>query len=129
MKKYLIDTNVILRFLLHDNEKYYKKALTLFKKAKNKELEIEIIPEIFFEIDYVLRGVYKLKKEEIVEILLKLAKTPYFFIEKRQMMIEVLESYKRLNIDFFDIYLFYLAKSKNKELFSFDQDFKKLKQI
>lgn len=128
MKKYYLDTNVILRFLLKDNENYFKKALNLFEKAKNKEIEIIIIPEVFFEIDYVLRGFYSLPKNKVVDILLNLAKTPYLKIENREIIIHALEKYKDLNIDLFDLYLYYLAKSKKSEVFSFDKDFERLKK-
>ncbi|GAB4218777.1 MAG: hypothetical protein Fur009_1610 [Candidatus Microgenomates bacterium] len=127
MKKYLIDTNIILRFLLTDNKKLYKKSTEIIYQAKNKKIELEIIPEVIFELDYVLRGVYKLEKEKVIEVLLNLVKTPYFFIEKRELIIKVLDEYREISIDLFDVYLFYLARSENKEVISFDKDFKKLK--
>jgi predicted nucleic acid-binding protein len=56
-----------------------------------------------------------------------LVKTPYFFIEKRELIIKVLDDYREISVDLFDVYLFYLARSENKEVISFDKDFKKLK--
>lgn len=127
MKKYLLDTNVILRFLLQDHKNYFKIASDYIKKAQQKQIEIEIIPEVIFELDYVLRGVYNLSKNEVVDILLKLVKTPYLKIENREIILNVIENYQKKAIDLFDIYLFYLAKNKKAEVISFDQDFKKLK--
>jgi predicted nucleic-acid-binding protein len=127
MKTYFIDTNVILRFLLKDNDELFNQSLTLFEKAKNKQIKVVIIPEIFFELDYVLRGVYALSKKEVVNLLKVIAQTPYFAIKKREVIIEALDKYEQLNIDLFDLYLFLLAKNKNAEVFSFDKDFKKIK--
>lgn len=127
MKRYLIDTNVILRFLLRDDERLFKKASFYFEQAKNKKITIKVIPEIIFELDYVLRGVYRLKKEEVVKIILKIVKTPFINIENRELLIESLEKYQKISVDLFDIYLFYLGKKEEKEILSFDNDFKKLR--
>lgn len=127
MKKYLLDTNVFLRFLLQDNKKYYQTASNYFKKAQEKKIETEIIPEVIFELDYVLKGVYHLSKKEVTDILLKLVKTPYLKIENRELLLTVIEEYQKKSVDLFDIYLFYLAKNKNSEVLSFDRDFLKLK--
>ncbi len=127
MKKYLLDTNVILRFLLQDNKKYYQIALNYFKKAQQKQIEIDIIPEAILELDYVLRGVYNLSKNEVVNILSKLIKTPYINIENRDLMLNIIEEYEKKSVDLFDVYLFYLAKNKKSEVITFDRDFKKLK--
>ena len=42
MKKYFLDTNVILRFLFKDNEQYYNQAKSYFEKAKNGEIELHL---------------------------------------------------------------------------------------
>lgn len=126
MKKYFIDTNVILRFLLKDNEKYFSQAKNYFEKAKKEEIELNLIPEVLFEIDYVLRGVYSLSKNEVVDILLKLIKTPYLKISSREMLLTTVEKYKSINVDLFDIYLFYFSLSKDSLVFSFDKDFNKI---
>lgn len=128
MKRYYIDTNVILRFLLRDNEEYYKKAAGYFEDAKTGNLELHLISEVIFEIDYVLRGVYSVSKQEIVEICLKLVKSPSLKISDRSVLIQALEVYKILNIDLFDIYLYYYAQSKKSIVLSFDRDFEKLKK-
>jgi predicted nucleic-acid-binding protein len=127
MKRYLLDTNVILRFLLQDHKKYYEIASEYFRKAQHKQIELGIIPEVLFELDYVLRGVYHLSKTEVVDILSKLIKTPYINIKNRGLILTIIEEYQKKTIDLFDIYLFYLAKNEKSEVISFDRDFKKLK--
>ena len=126
MKKYFLDTNVILRFLLHDSEKYYNQAKNYFEKARDEKIEINIIPEVFFEIDYVLNGVYSLEKKEICSILLKLLLTPYLNISDRDILITSVKKYQKTNIDFFDIFLYYKATEQKASVISFDQDFRKI---
>lgn len=126
MKKYFLDTNVILRFLLKDNEKYYNQAKNYFEKAKKGEIELNLTPEVLFEIDYVLRGVYSLSKNKVVDILLKLIKSPYLKISGRGMLITIVEKYQSINVDLFDIYLHYFSLSKDSLVLSFDKDFNKI---
>jgi predicted nucleic-acid-binding protein len=126
MKKFFIDTNVVLRFFLRDNERFYGETVAHFQKAKEGKIEINLIPEVIFEIDYVLRGVYSLSKNEVADIILKLVKTPYLKIDNRGLIIKTVEKYKAINVDLFDIYLYFLAKSKNASVISFDKDLLKI---
>src|SRR3989344_4666861 len=126
MKKFFLDTNVILRFLLQDNKKFYLQAKNYFEKAKVGHFELIIIPEVFFEIDYVLRGVYSITKAEVSEIILKLLATPYINIFDRKILIAAVNKYKKANIDFFDLYLYYKAVDEKGSVISFDQDFRKI---
>ena len=57
MKKYFLDTNVILRFLLKDNEKYFNLSKNHFEKAKKGEIELNLLPEVLFEIVIMSLGV------------------------------------------------------------------------
>lgn len=129
MKNFLVDTNFILRYLLADNKDLFEETKKIFNKAAKKKIKIEIVPEVIFELNYVLKGVYKVKKEKVVEILLNLVKTPYLLIETRFLLVEVLKTYQKINIDLFDIYLYFFGKDKNKEILSFDNDFKKLSKL
>ena len=126
MKKYFLDTNVVLRILLHDSEKLYNQAKNYFENAKRGKIEIIIIPEVFFEIDYVLRGVYSLSKKEVCDIILKLLLTSYLNIFDRDILITSIKKYQITGIDFFDIYLYYKASDHKGTVISFDHDFRKI---
>ena len=126
MKKYFVDTNIILRYLLNDNKKLFIQAKKYFEQAKKKEIELVIIPEVFFEIDYVLRGVYKTSKHEICRIISKILLTPYLKLDQRNTLSDAVKIYAKTNIDLFDIYLFLTARNQNAKVISFDRDFNKL---
>lgn len=127
MTKYIVDTNVFLRFLLKDNKKYFNQAQKYFAQAKEGKITLILLPQVLFEIDYVLRGVYSLSKKETVDILSTLVKSPALEIKNRKVLIEVVEKYKKINIDLFDIYLAGIAKQQKAKLLSFDKDFRKIK--
>ena len=65
--KKLIDANVILRYLLKDNEVLFKKASSLLEKVKGGE-EAVVIPEsVLAECVYVLLRIYKVERRIISE--------------------------------------------------------------
>ncbi|PCK07213.1 MAG: PIN domain nuclease [Alteromonadaceae bacterium] len=55
-----IDTNVIIRFLTHDDERQYKKAFTLFSSH-----EIFIPDTVILETEWVLRYAYEFSPDQI----------------------------------------------------------------
>ncbi len=126
-KKYLVDTNVFLRFLLQDEPKHFQKAKNLFLKAQKKEVVLILIPQVVFKIDYVLRGVYSLSRKKSVQILLQLASSPDLQVEERPLLLATISKYEKINIDLIDLYLQQKAQKLKAQVFSFDQDFKKTK--
>ena len=67
MKKYIADTNFILRYLLADNESHYNHTKMLFEEARNGACQIIIEQCVFTEVVFVLSSLYEKPKEKIVE--------------------------------------------------------------
>lgn len=127
MKKFIVDTNIFLRFLLKDDDKLYQQAKKYFLQAKKGKISLILLPQVLFEIDYVLRGVYSLSRKECAEILSTLIKSPDLEVIERKTLIKVIEKYKKLNVDLFDIYLREIAKQQKAKILSLDRDFEKIK--
>ena len=127
MTKYVVDTNVFLRFLLKDNKKYFNQARESFLRAKECKITLILLPPVVFEIDYVLKGVYSLSRQESANILSSLVKSPDLEVKERKILIETIEKYKKVNVDLVDIYLSAVAKQQKAKILSFDKDFKKIK--
>lgn len=67
MVKKLIDANVVLRYLLQDDDALFKKASALLERVKVGE-EAVVIPEsVVAECVYVLLKVYKINRQIISE--------------------------------------------------------------
>ena len=127
MKTYVVDTNVFLRFLLRDNEQLYGETKEFFAQAQAGKVSLILVPQVIFEIDYVLRGVYSLTRKESAKMLASLVKSSELEVENRSLLINVVEKYNFLNIDLFDIYLWAIAKFQKAKVLSFDNDFKRIK--
>jgi len=55
-----VDTNVIIRFLTHDDERQYKKSFAIFNSK-----EVFISDTVILETEWVLRYAYKFSPENI----------------------------------------------------------------
>ena len=62
-----IDTNIIIRFLTHDDARQYKKAFSIFNTQ-----DVFISDTVILETEWVLRYAYELLPEEIYSALTKL---------------------------------------------------------
>lgn len=129
MIKCLADTNVFIRIFIQDNPEQTLEAQKYLDQAKSGKIKLRVISEIIPEIEYVLRKVYKIKREEIVDKLLLIIEASYLDIEKRQEWIKSLNIYKNNNIDLIDAFLYVIKLRDNIKILSFDKDFKKIKKL
>ena len=97
--------------------------------AKKGKIRIKVISEIIPEMEYVLRKVYLRTRKTISSCLLNLVRTSYFEIEQRELWIQTLSQYSKINVDLVDIFLFLKAEKEKASVLSFDRDFKKLQRM
>ena len=64
-KLVIIDTNVILRYLLCDHKELYKKAEEIFNQILLRELKAFIPTFIVAEVVYILQKLYKVDRKVI----------------------------------------------------------------
>ncbi|MBR1444968.1 MAG: PIN domain-containing protein, partial [Firmicutes bacterium] len=96
MKK-RIDANVILRYLLFDNEDMAEKAEEIIHSG------VFVSFEVMAEVIYVLKGVYKLERDEISNVLRKF--TDLIETDDNEVMKSALEIYEKKKLDFVDCLL------------------------
>ena len=129
LPKKIIDANVLLRFLLADDEDKFRKAKEFVKKLEFGEDEALLTEIIFAEIVWVLNKVYSIPREEICSRLLKLLnykglKTVF----AKEIFSESLTCYAASTADIQDAFLAVLARHKDCIIITFDKtDFRKLK--
>lgn len=123
----LIDTNVILRFLVHDNEEMYRAVKDLFKRIDSQEEKVEVKICVLFEVVYVLNGYYERTRNEIRDILILFFQSKGIYIRKKNVVLLTLQLFAENSFDFVDCYLAAELKLGNvKEIYTFDKDLKKL---
>ncbi len=122
MSTYLLDANVVLRFLTQDHPVRSKAASALFEKAKNKEAVLELDAVILAEVIYNLEGYYKKSREDIANILLQLVTQSGIKAEPQSAVVNALLRYKNQPVDFPDAWLATLAAQRKVPAASFDKD-------
>ena len=115
----LVDANIILRYLLQDNEQLFEKAQKIIENQ-----EILVLDAVIAEVVYVLKGVYKIDKKEIAESLITLFDYPNITIlPQKSYIIDAFRLYENNNLDFVDILLCVL--SQKYEVMTFDKKLQK----
>jgi len=121
---YLVDTNIIIRFLTRDNEKMFLQVQRLFTQATAESL---LIPDaICAEVVYVLQHVYHLSELEIADKLSRFIEFEAFKVNKK-LLLHTLYLFAKEKVGFIDAYL--LAKAKISDydgVYSFDERLQKI---
>ena len=123
--KKLIDANVILRYLLKDDEVLFKKASSLLEKVKGGE-ESVIIPEcVLAECVYVLLKIYKVERRIVSEKLQGLFSYKGMVNPDKKVMIDSLTLFGQTQLSIVDCILCARVMDSRSELFTFDDELKK----
>ena len=124
-KTYLIDTNVVLRYLLDDHETFSPKAKRFMIKLSDNTISSEIPAVVIVECVYVMEKFYKIPKNEIVDKLCAILSFSGIANADKKNLIAALIEYGRTNVDIVDCILA-AESSSTRIVISFDKDFKKL---
>ena len=121
MNKLLVDTNVVLRYLLRDNEEQAQIAKELIEGGAF------LLPEVLMETSHVLRSFYEVDRQNIATQLLIVL--DWVEMERKAVMIRAVEIFAKTKLDFVDCILVAYHELENVEVFSFDKKLnKQLKQ-
>ena len=63
---YLLDANIIIRFLVGNHQEHLTKSITIFKDIESAKLQVEILDGVLMEAFFVLTKFYKLPKNEAI---------------------------------------------------------------
>jgi len=127
-KVYLIDTNVILRYLLGDHAEFSPRAEAFMAVLSEGTKKAEILDVVIVECVYVMEKYYEIPKSEIVEKLSAILNFSGIVNSDRSEILEALLKYENSNIDIVDCILA-ARSSPEKVVISFDKDIKKLKAV
>jgi predicted nucleic-acid-binding protein len=122
---YLLDTNIIIRFLTADNEKFLKKSTEYFEQIEKGKIEIEILSEVLMEAFFVLTKFYKIPKNEVISDLKTILSLEGIINKNKIILFETLNIIENKNIDFVDALICAKCKLQNYDKSSFDKDLEK----
>jgi predicted nucleic-acid-binding protein len=97
-----IDTNVLVRFLVRDDEIQFEKARKLIKREVDAEEDVFVSLLVLLETEWVLRSRYSLQKTEIMEAISGLLDASEVRLEDEPAIEETLLTWRDSATDFAD---------------------------
>ncbi len=119
----LINTNIILRWLLGDHSELSPEAEKLIERAKPSSLLVTDI--VVAEITYILRGTGRDRKQTS-EALLLIGRTKALKYENEELVMTIIRLLVETRLDFADCYLLARGRRENLGLATFDKPLEKL---
>ena len=107
-----IDTNVLVRFLVRDDQTQFEKARKLLKHEISSGRRVFINQLVLLEAEWVLRSRYGLTKTQMLETISGLLDAPDIQLEDEPAVEEALFIWRDANADFADC----LIGARNRRL-------------
>ncbi|PLR79406.1 PIN domain nuclease [Bacillus sp. V3-13] len=127
---YLLDTNIIVRFLTNDDEKQSPAAYSLFEKAVNGKITLLLEPLVIAECCRVLESKrYSYAKKDIADKLSQLISAPSVKMNNEAIVQKALSDFSEFGVDFVDAYMaayVYFSSGINAVITWNEKDFKKI---
>ncbi len=117
----ILDTNMILRYLIRDNEDMAEQVRHILKTEK-----VLILSEVIAEVIYVMLKVYKYDRVIVAETLVRFINLSAVVSERPVVLKTGLELFKNTKLDFVDCLLAAYHKEENYEICTFDKKLNKL---
>jgi predicted nucleic-acid-binding protein len=125
----LIDTNLIVRYLVQDHEKHAKVVGRLFDACDRGELTIVVLSVVLAESVFVLESFYERPRADIASALSRLITSPGIEINEAAIHIDALNRYRKTNAHFVDCQIAATAVAQGPPVATFDQDFRKFGDV
>ena len=129
MTKYLLDTNVLLRFLRDDHPSHSPAARSLFFDASDGKCVLVLTEVAVAEAVWVLESFYQTRRTDIAEGLSKVITSAGVRCMRQIEMIDALNRFASTNCDFLDCYLAALAAASGDHVATFDRDFDRFDDV
>jgi predicted nucleic acid-binding protein len=128
-KRRLLDTNMVIRHLVQDNEKHAKAAGKLFDACDRGELTLVLLPAVLAECVFVLESFYEHPRANIVLVLRALISSPGVEMAEFDAHMDALKRFALTKVHFVDCLLAAHAAGMNLPIATFDSDFRKFPDV
>jgi predicted nucleic-acid-binding protein len=128
-KRRLVDTNLIVRYLMQDHEKHAKAAGRLFDACDRGDLILAVLPAVLAECVFVLESFYEHARGDIATVLERLISSPGIEMNGEAIHLDALERYRKTKVHFVDCVIAATAVADGTPVASFDQDFRRFPDV
>ncbi len=121
-----LDTNVLLRLLVRDDEAQAARARRLLETCAESGETCLVSNPVLCEIEWVLESVYHASRAEVASAVRALLSTPPFQVEDAQATEQALRMYAKGKGDFSDYLLCQVGRTRGaRTTYTFGRDLRK----
>jgi predicted nucleic-acid-binding protein len=128
-RRTLVDTNLIVRYLVQDHEKHAKAAGRLFDACDRGEAVIVVLSAVLAECVFVLESFYEHPRGDIASALGTLISSPGVEISGVAIHLDALARYRKTSVHFVDCLIAATAAAEDAPVATFDRDFRKFADV
>jgi len=122
----IVDTNVMVRFLIGDGGDLAKDAADFFRSVESGNVIAVLKDVVIAETVYVLEKVYSVPKAEISAVLAKMLMIKNIRMEDKETAVKALELYGFSNVDYADAYIVACGQVSGMKVKSYDKGVNRL---
>ena len=123
-----LDTNILIRFLVGDDEVQARKVYLIFKKAESDKKELFVPLLVILEMIWVLESVYEISRADILDSISDLLSMPIFKFDQQPALQQLIQSAQGNKYDLSDLLIAHSANANGCEAFiTFDKKASKYK--
>jgi len=111
-----IDTNILVRFLVGDDEVQTKKVYILFKQAEAEKEEMFVPLLVILELVWVLESVYAIERKAILESIGDLLLMPILKFEHQSELQQFVRAAEKNKYDLSDLIIAHSARGQGCEV-------------
>jgi predicted nucleic-acid-binding protein len=117
-----LDTNVLIRYVVQDDEAQLAAARRLIRKAVSEGQTLFVPVTVALELEWVLRSSYGVPRDEALEILSNLLSAAELTFESERALEVALHLYRDGSADFADcLHIALAAQAQELPLWTFDK--------
>ena len=125
----LVDTNLIVRYLVQDHKEHSKVASRLFAASDAGRLSLVVLPTVLAESVFVLESFYEHPRNAIADALRLLLLSPGIECSDRNACVEALDRYAQTKLHFVDCLVAAHAVEKAIPIATFDKGISRFSDV
>ncbi len=107
-----IDTNILVRFLVGDDEFQAKKVYEMFKNAESLKNELFVPLLVILELIWVLESVYGISRKELLDSIGELLLMPILQFEHQSVLHQFVQNAQGNSYDLSDLLIAHSAREQ-----------------
>ena len=117
-----LDTNILVRFLVQDDERQSRLVRSRLKKAEGSREKLLVTLVVILEMIWVLESAYGFLRVEILNSIEALTQMPIFLFEADDVLEKLVNQGRQTNHDLSDLLIAFSANFQGSEtLLTFDK--------